>query len=202
MECLVSRARGKGEGTPNILEEKYNLEDALVIATFLNTFVNNAHIVKMANMAQLVNVIAPIFTNDKGLYLQTIYYPLQLFANNSKGTALDVFVDSPTYKTQKYSAVPYLDVSAVYDKGTVVVNVVNRHRDQPIEAEIQSQKGAFSGTFEIAGVNGPDIKAENTFGSTKVQIARKTLSAQGDRIRYQFPAHSFTMLQRVIRAHE
>jgi len=189
------RARGEKERGRQILEEKYNLEDALVVATLLNTFVNNAHIVKMANMAQLVNVIAPIFTNDKGLYLQTIYYPLQLFANNSKGTALDVFVDSPTYKTQKYSAVPYLDVSAVYDNGTVIVNVVNRHRDQPIAAEIQSQKGTFSGTFEIAEVNGPDIKAENTFGSTKVLIARKTLSAQGDRIKYQFPAHSFTMLK-------
>ena len=65
-----------------ILEERYNLEDALVVATFLNSFINHAHIVKIANMAQLVNVIAPIFTSDKGMFLQTIYYPLQLFANN------------------------------------------------------------------------------------------------------------------------
>ena len=52
---------------------------------------------------------------------------------------------TPTYKTQKYAAVPYLDVSAAYDNGTLVLNVVNRHRDQPIEVEIQSQKGNFSG---------------------------------------------------------
>jgi alpha-N-arabinofuranosidase len=61
------RARGNKERGRRILEEKYNLEDALVVATFLNTFVNHAHIVKIANMAQLVNVIAPIFTNDQGL---------------------------------------------------------------------------------------------------------------------------------------
>jgi alpha-N-arabinofuranosidase len=193
------RARGSQQRGRNILEEKYNLEDALVVATFLNSFINNAHVVKMANMAQLVNVIAPIFTNDKELYLQTIYYPLQLFATHSRGKALNVYVDSPTYKTQKYAAVPYLDVSAAYDSGTLVLNVVNRHRDKPIEVEVQSQKGRFDGTFEVAELNGPDIKAENTFGSTKVQASKKTISANGDSFKYQFPAHSYTMIKGTLR---
>ena len=91
---------GPASAGRRILEERYNLEDALVVATFLNSFVNHAHIVKIANMAQLVNVIAPIFTNDKGLFLQTIYYPLQLFAQHTRGKALQLFVDSPKYKTQ------------------------------------------------------------------------------------------------------
>ena len=103
------RARGDSQRGRRILEEHYNLEDALVVATFLNSFVNHAHIVKIANMAQLVNVIAPIFTNDKGLFLQTIYYPLQLFANNTKGKALELFVDSPKYKSRRFDDVPYLD---------------------------------------------------------------------------------------------
>ena len=109
------------------LEEKYNLEDALVITGFLNCFVRNADIVKMANMAQLVNVIAPIFTEGDELFLQTIYYPLQMYANNVKGESLDVFVDSPTYDTTpRFSLgdneasthlrdVPYLDVTASID---------------------------------------------------------------------------------------
>ena len=102
-----------------------------MVATFLNSFVNHAHIVKIANMAQLVNVIAPIFTNEKGLFLQTIYYPLQLFANNSKGKALELFVDSPTYPNRRFDDVPYLDASAAWtDNGTLVLNVVNRHRDR------------------------------------------------------------------------
>ncbi len=125
------RARDEhmGQGR-RVLEEHYNLEDALVVATFLNTFLNNAHIVKIANLAQLVNVIAPIFTNEKGLFLQTIYYPLALFANNSRGTALEVFVDSPTYDSKTYKTVPYLDVSAAKDGSTLMLNVVNRHRDE------------------------------------------------------------------------
>jgi alpha-N-arabinofuranosidase len=103
------------------LEEPYNLEDALVIAGFLNVFVRNADIVKMANMAQLVNVIAPIWAEEKGMFKQTIYYPLALFANNVKGTSLDLFVDCDTYDTEEFfiglgesttkqTDVPYLDV--------------------------------------------------------------------------------------------
>ena len=80
----IARA-GNNERGRRILEERYNLEDALVVATFLNSFVNHAHIVKIANMAQLVNVIAPIFTSEKGMFLQTIYYPLQLFADQHQG---------------------------------------------------------------------------------------------------------------------
>src|SRR5436190_4265627 len=106
------RARGSQQRGRRILEERYNLEDALVVATFLNTFVNNAHIVKIANMAQLVNVIAPIFTNQKGLFLQTIYYPIAMFANNVKGNALDLFVDSPSYKSRHFEKVGYVDASA------------------------------------------------------------------------------------------
>lgn len=71
----------------------------------LNSFVNHAHIVKMANMAQLVNVIAPIFTNGTGLFLQTIYDPLQLFTH-AKGKALDLFVDSPKYDSTKFGPGP------------------------------------------------------------------------------------------------
>ena len=99
------------------------------MATFLNSFVNHAHIVKMANMAQLVNVIAPIFSNDKGIFLQTIYYPLQMFASNSKGKALELFVESPKYKTPRFDGVPFLDTSGAYDNGSLVLNVVNGRRD-------------------------------------------------------------------------
>ena len=69
----------------------------------LNAFVRHADVVKMANMAQLVNVIAPIFTDERTLFKQTIYYPLQLFAQNVYGTSLDVFVDCDTYDTERFS---------------------------------------------------------------------------------------------------
>ena len=189
------RARGAAQRGRRILEERYNLEDALVIATLLNSFVNHAHIVKMANMAQLVNVIAPIFTNEKGLFLQTIYYPLELFANNTKGKSLQLFVDGPAYKSKRYDKVPYLDCSASIDDSALVLNVVNRHRDQPIDAEVELQDKQFASELSVAEVNGPDIKAENDFGVTKVKTTTRSLSASGRRLRYNFPPHSYTMLK-------
>src|SRR5579875_2774853 len=189
------RARGSNERGRRILEEHYNLEDALVVATFLNTFVNNANIVKIANMAQLVNVIAPIFTSENGLYLQTIYYPLQLFATNSFGNALELFVDAPTYSTKHSPKTPYLDVSAAYDRGTLVLNAVNRSRTDNLPVTFELEDKQFSGEFEVAEVNGPDVKSENNFNSSLVKTTRKTVQASGSRLRYQLPPHSYTMLK-------
>ncbi len=189
------RARGESQRGRNILEERYNLEDALVISTFLNSFLNHAHILKIANMAQLVNVIAPIFTNDQGLFLQTIYYPLQLFAANSKGKALNLRVETPQYTSRRFGDVPYLDTSAALDNGTLVVNVTNRHQTQDIVADVDIADKQLSGAVAISEVNGPDIKAENDFNMTRVKTVQRSVSAQGKRLTYTFPAHSFTMLK-------
>jgi alpha-L-arabinofuranosidase len=189
------RARGSKERGREILEERYNLEDALVVATFLNTFVNNAHIVKIANMAQLVNVIAPIFANKSGLFLQTIYYPLQLFASNSFGNALELFVDGPTY-TSKYSKkTPLLNISAAYDKGELVINVVNRSEQETASATFELEDKKYAGAFEVSEVNGPEIKSENTFDKTLVKTSKKSVDASGNRLQYQFAPHSYTMLK-------
>jgi alpha-N-arabinofuranosidase len=189
------RARGSSQRGRRILEERYNLEDALVVATFLNTFVRNAQIIKIANMAQLVNVIAPIFTDEKGLFLQTIYYPLALFANNTRGKSLELFVKSPVYKSASHNEVPYLDASAALDNGTLVINVVNRHREQALDTEIQMEDRQFAGTVEVSEVNASDIKAENSFNSTAVKTVNRTAKAETKLLRYSFPAHSFTMLK-------
>ncbi|MGH9665498.1 MAG: alpha-N-arabinofuranosidase, partial [Bryobacteraceae bacterium] len=189
------RARGNRERGRRILEEHYNLEDALVVATFLNTFVNRSQTVKIANMAQLVNVIAPIFTNEQGLYLQTIYYPLQLFANNTKGKALELFVECPRYATKRFGEVAYLDTSAALDGETVVLNAVNRHPREALETEFELEGKRFAGQVEVAEVNGPDIKSENNFGSTTVKTVQRTAQAEGPKLRYRFPPHSYTMLK-------
>ncbi|PWU00752.1 MAG: alpha-N-arabinofuranosidase [Terriglobia bacterium] len=189
------RARGESQRGRRILEEHYNLEDALVVATFLNTFVNHAHVIKIANMAQLVNVIAPIFTDEKRMFLQTIYYPLALFANNTKGKALELLVKSPVYPSRTFGEVPHLDSSAAIDNGTLIVNVVNRHPDQRVETDIELQDKQFTRTVEVAEVNAPDIKTENSFDSTIVKTSQRSIQANGKVLRYSFPPHSYTMLK-------
>jgi alpha-N-arabinofuranosidase len=199
--------RGTSARGRNALEEKYNLEDALVVAGFLNAFVRNADVVKMANMAQLVNVIAPIFTNETGLFKQTIFYPLQLFANNVYGTSLDVLVDCKRYNTGKFfiglgemttqqTNVPYLDVSATYKDGELMLCVVNRNKDEAITTDIISEEGNFSGQLTIYEVNGPDIKSGNDFAKENVKtVAKPFMNISGAKFTYTFPPHSFTLLK-------
>ncbi|MFW6043046.1 MAG: alpha-L-arabinofuranosidase C-terminal domain-containing protein [Marinilabiliaceae bacterium] len=202
------RARsGENMTGDRALEERYNLEDALVISGILNAFIRNAHIVKMANMAQLVNVIGPIFTSEDEMFKQTIYYPLELFANNMHGTSLDLFVDCDTYDTEEFylglgetttqqSDVPYLDVSATYKDNEVTIAVVNRHKDESIATDIISQTGKFDGSFEVYEVNGPNIKAENDFDKTSVKSEKKeNIKANGTTVRYDFPPHSVTLMK-------
>ena len=118
-----------------------------------------------------------------------------LFANNTKGKAIELFVDSPRYKTARFDGVPYLDVSAGWDNGSLVLNVVNRHRDQRIEAEVELQDKQFAASVAVSEVNGPDIKAENDFNKTAVKTVERSVTAEGRKLRYLFPAHSFTMLK-------
>jgi len=186
------RAGGK-EG----LEEHYNLQDALVVAQYMNTFVRNADVVKMANMAQLVNVIAPMMiTNDK-LWKQTIYYPLQLFAANCYGESLDTYLNCDTYDAGDYKKVPYLDVSSAYnDKtGELVINVVNRHLEKSIETNIANQFGKLEGKATVYIVNSGNISDENSVDQQKVKTQTKEISVKENGFVYSFPAHSFTMIK-------
>src|SRR5436305_730134 len=87
---------------PHLLEEVYNLEDALLVGGILNTLMRNADRVKIACLAQLINVIAPIMTNDNGLFRQTIYYPYSWALQYARGKVLNVMIESPTYDVKGF----------------------------------------------------------------------------------------------------
>jgi alpha-N-arabinofuranosidase len=181
------------------LEEQYNFEDALAMGMFLNAFIRHADVVKMANLAQLVNVIAPIFTNKQGLFLQTIYFPLAEYAKQRGYQSLDVLVQSPEYKPDSGRALSYLDISSTYDPKTrkVFLNVLNRSEKEDIPAQIGSVSGALSGSANVWELNHSDLKATHTFGNDKV--VRPTTKAFNPAMRekgfgYTFPKHSLTIL--------
>ena len=196
------RARGSTEfeiGRTG-LEEIYNYEDALAMGMFLNSFFRHAHIVKMANLAQLVNVIAPIFTNKQGMYLQTIYFPLAEYAKQRGNQALDVLVQSPEYKPDNGRSLGYLDVSATHDAKSrqVYLNVLNRSEKTDITAHVANAEGKLASTIEVWELNHPDLKATHTFGGdTKVRPATRTVnvSLAGNGFPYTFPKRSLTILK-------
>ena len=90
---------------------------------------------------------------------------------------------------------PHLDASAAVDNGTLVINVVNRHRDQAVETDIDLQDKQFAGAVEVSEVNAPDIKAENSFDSTIVKTVQRSVRAEKNSLRFSFPPHSYTLLK-------
>ena len=182
------------------LEEIYNFEDALAMGMFFNSFFRRADVVKMANIAQMVNVIAPITTNKQGLFLQTIYFPLVEFTKQSGNRSLDVFVSAPTYKVGNRAPLRYLDVSTTYNatEKTVWVNVLNRSKDKDLTTRIDNQEGQLTGAVNVWELNHPDLKATHTFGDDKkVRPVTRDITAavENNGFDYTFPAHSLTILR-------
>src|SRR5437868_9629036 len=130
-------------GNREKLEEIYNFEGALAVGMFFNTFFRHANVVKMANLAQMVNVIAPIMTNKQGLFLQPIYFPIVEYGKQRGNTSLDLFVSAPTYQIQNRPPLRYLDVSASYNakEHAIYVNVLNRSKGKDLATLIENQEG-------------------------------------------------------------
>jgi alpha-L-arabinofuranosidase len=179
------------------LEEIYNLEDALVVAMQLNAFIRHAHSVKMANLAQIVNVIAPIFTRHDNLVLQTIFYPFEIYRNTCGNRSLDTWWEGDTFSGGTYTGVRILDVSATLNetKKQLVVYVVNRSQSQGMETLIQLTHGEFNGLVTIHTINGKDIKTENTFESPgEVTVKKSSIMAHSQTLTCTFEPHSITAL--------
>ena len=191
------RARGAKREQRDNLEERYNLEDALVIAMHFNAFIRHCRSVQMANIAQIVNVIAPIFTNSEGLFLQTIFHPFELYASHCGDIALDVFWTGDTFSGGDHTGLRTLDVSATIDSDgkRLSVFVVNRSQSDAIETTLTLDAGEFGGTARASVVNGRDIKAENSFElPEQVKVSESQLSASGKDFVYVFEPHSVTAL--------
>ena len=111
-----------------LLEDVYTFEDALLVGSMLITLLRNADRVRIACLAQLVNVIAPIMTrNGGGCWAQTIYYPFLHASKYGRGTALKTLVESPLYDCRDYEGVPIIDAVATQaDDGRLTVFCVNR----------------------------------------------------------------------------
>ena len=182
-------------GDNHMLEEVYNLRDALWVASGLNIFHRNCATVKLADMAQLVNVIAPIMANDSGIVLQTTYFPLKLYTDFCGDVALDALVQSDTFPG--LADVQYLDVSVTTDQGNrkLTLGVVNRHPTTDISADIVIEGFRPQASGNLYEINGPSLDATNTFANpNQVGVKQRTFSGAGGNFRHTFAAHSVTMM--------
>jgi alpha-N-arabinofuranosidase len=154
---------GSGKFAPPLIEEHYNLEDALVVAGFLNSFIRHADVLKIANIAQIVNVIAPILTRGDDMLLQTIYYSFLMYAQRQDGIALQPVVKGPGYESASYGYVNDIDTSAILGDGLLHVFLVNRSIKETAEIEIDHGRGKLVSVISGEVVNGPGPDVRNTY---------------------------------------
>ena len=150
---------------PRLLEDIYTFEDALVVGCMLITFLKHADRLKMACMAQLVNVIAPIMTEAGGSACrQTTFYPLLHVSQYGRGIALRPIVKSPKYDSRNYTDVPYLEAVAVADNdtGAITVFAVNRSLGDSLTVECVIRGGGEYRLLEHIVMENDDLLAVNT----------------------------------------
>jgi len=183
---------------PHLLEEVYNLEDALLVGGLVNSLLRHADRIKIACLAQLVNVIAPIMTNEKGLYLQTIYYPYSWGLQYAKGSVLNVMTESPTYDVAGMGKVPYLDVVGTQaEDGGVALFILNRDLSKAHAVEI-NWEGKTPGQVLAAQVlTGDDLKAVNSFAAPRKVVPQEMSkpSTSGGKTKLEVPARSYSVIQ-------
>ena len=154
---------GEGKFAPHLIEEVYNLEDALVAAGFLHSFIRHANVVKIANLAQIVNVIAPILTRGDEILIQSTFYPFEMFSRRREGTSLKTIVTGPGYEGKTNGAVHYIDASAILNGKQLHIFITNRNLDETarVHIHIADQNIAALNSAEL--LTGPDAKAFNSF---------------------------------------
>jgi alpha-N-arabinofuranosidase len=192
-------ANGHQREAPHLLEEVYNLEDALLVGGLINSLIRNADRVKLACLAQLINVIAPIMTNANGLLRQTIYYPYSWALQFARGSVLNLLVESPTYEVSGMGQVPYLDVAGTLDpeNGKVSIFVLNRDLSKAHTVELNWQDKAPAQVLSSFLLTGDDLKASNSFDAPQ-RVAPRTLdkpSITGGRAKLEVPARSYSVIQ-------
>jgi len=190
---------GHGKEAPRLLEETYNLEDALLVGGLVNSLLRNCDRVKLACLAQLVNVIAPIMTNADGLFRQTIYYPYSWALQFARGAALTLLVESSTYEVAKMDPVPHVDVAATFNSndGNISLFLLNRDLGKAREIEINWEDRAPARVVSASVLTGDDLKATNSFETPQkvVPQAFEKPTTTGSRSKFEVPARSYTVLQ-------
>jgi alpha-N-arabinofuranosidase len=197
---------GKRAAAPPLLEEVYNLEDALLVGGFVNTLLRNSDRVRVACLAQLVNVIAPLVTSDRGVLRQSTYYPYAWALRYARGRVLDLRVESGTYPISgaglqadfaRTGTVPFVDLVATIDEPArqAAVLLLNRDLDGEREVVLEWADVAPTRVLTCETITGADLKAFNTFAEPR-RVVPQALAAPvaGSRMAMTLPPRSYTVL--------
>ncbi len=189
---------GHRQQAPPLLEEVYNLEDALLVGGIVNSLLRHADRVQVACLAQLVNVIAPLMTNSERVLRQPIYYPYSWALQYARGEVLNLLVESPSYAVPGMGQVPYLDIAGTInpESGTFSLFILNRDLSKGRDLEVVWRERPPTRVLASEVLTGEDLKAFNSFEEPRRVIPhRLDLSKFSASTRLQVSARSYTVIQ-------
>ncbi|MBL8701786.1 MAG: alpha-N-arabinofuranosidase [Alphaproteobacteria bacterium] len=196
---------------PPILEEIYTMKDALAFGGMCISLLNHCDRVRVACLAQLVNVIAPIMTETGGAaWRQTIFHPFAQWSRHGRGRVLRARVSVPGYAARYFDPrgpvdqyfpvdeAPWLKMAAVADAaGGLNLFLLNRHLKQELSVDLRAR--GFGG-LAVAGaetMRHDNLEATNSAKSPN-RVAPKALAGvrvDGDRVRAVLPAASWSVVR-------
>ena len=189
---------------PHRLEDVYTMEDALLVGCMLITLLKHCDRVKIACLAQLVNVIAPILTEntDEGgrAWAQTIFYPFLHASLYGRGTVLTPIVQSPTYAVRRFPEVPFIETIAVVSENNTELTVfaVNRSADETIDFTVDL--AAYAPTAKVIEhltMTHADKRAVNTADHPEnvVPAANGNAAIQGSALQASLAPYSWNVIR-------
>jgi alpha-N-arabinofuranosidase len=189
---------GRREKAPHLLEEVYDLRDALVVGGALNSLLRHADRVRLACLAQLVNVIAPLVTDATRVVRQTIYYPYAWALAHAKGDVLNLAVESPAHDVASVGQVPFVDVAGTIDRsnGNTALFLLNRDLDKPRELKVVWHDAAPARVVGAEVLTGRDLKAVNTLDAPTTVIPRRLDTPRpAPEMTFELPPRSYSVVR-------
>jgi alpha-N-arabinofuranosidase len=194
------------------LEERYSFPDALAVATYLNIFIRNCDWVRMANLAQMVNAIAPIVTSADAVAVQPIYYPVLLHARAALDIAVDVYVNAPMINPlgpdTHYGRWPHrvadlgpfamVDAAATMSPGRdrLALTLVNRNPADPETIEVVLRDLAFDSDAQIAAVTAERGRPTRVLPDVEgAYLEEGSQTPKGSTLTLTLPPQSFTVVE-------
>jgi len=190
---------------PALLEDHYNVADAVVVGSLLISLLRHSDRVHSANLAQLVNVIAPIMTEPGGrVWKQTTFHPFALTSRYAAGDVLRRTLETPHHETATFGDTPLVDAVATFDRetGAVAVFAVNRSVTETITFDVDVRGLADPEIVELVSLASPDPHARSTVDDDRTLVPRPNPTARrdGDVVRCELPPVSWSMLRLATRA--
>ena len=181
--------------TPGFLVQQNSLRDAILAALNLNIFAQHADRVRMANIAQMINVLqAMILTDKEKMVLTPTYYVYEMYVPFQDATFVPVTFDAGTY-THDGITLPRVDAIAAKDKaGKLWLAITNVDPNQSAELEV-SLAGINAKSAAGETLTAPKVDSVNTFDAPNTVVPKPiSAKAQDGKLTLELAPKSVTVI--------